>query len=154
MGEQNVEEFGLTVSDPGGHLAALERDRDELAATTPAGLVKAWRTLLGPADLEVTTGSLAAYLLDAMLGGIEGGLDGWFDDDVAFVRGWGFELDAIAVPVLHWQGAQDKMVPFGHGRWLAQQIPNVESHLSEEDGHLTLIARRVPQVHDWLLERF
>ena len=40
-----------------------------------------------------------------------------------------------------------------HGRWLAAHIPGVEAHISADDGHLTLIEHRVPEVHAWLLER-
>ena len=70
-------------------------------------------------------------------------LDGWFDDDIAFVRPWGFELDSIHGPVLHWQGEQDRFVPFGHGVWFSEHIPGVESQLSPDDGHLTLTERHL-----------
>jgi hypothetical protein len=29
---------------------------------------------------------------------------GWFDDDMAFINDWGFDLSAITVPVSLWQG--------------------------------------------------
>ena len=154
MGEQNVEEFGAIFEGDERHRELLERDRAELMSITPDQLVEAWQSLLGPADVEVTNGRLAAYILDCVRDAVGQSLDGWFDDDVAFVQPWGFELAAIRVPVLHWQGEQDKFVPFGHGVWLSQRIPDVESRLSAEDGHLTLAERRIPEVHAWLLERF
>ncbi len=103
---------------------------------------------------EVLTGRFAAFVLESVRAGIEKTLNGWLDDDVAFTRPWGFDLDAIRVPVLHWQGEQDKFVPFGHGVWLSEHIPGVESHLSPDDGHLTLVERHLPEVHAWLLERY
>jgi pimeloyl-ACP methyl ester carboxylesterase len=154
MGDQNIEEFGAIFEGEERHREVLERDRAELMSITPEQLVEAWQSLLGPADVEVTNGRLAAYILDAMRDGIGQSLDGWFDDDIAFTRPWGFGLDAISVPVLQWQGEQDKFVPFGHGVWLSERIPNVESRLTAEDGHLTLAERRIPDVHAWLLERF
>jgi pimeloyl-ACP methyl ester carboxylesterase len=154
MGEQNVEEFGAVFEGEEAHLAVLERDREEMLAASPEQLVELLETLLGPADVEVLTGRVAAFLLESMRAGIEGTLDGWFDDDVAFAQPWGFDLASIRVPVLHWQGEQDKFVPFGHGVWLSQHVPGVESRLSPEDGHLTLCERRIPEVHAWLLERF
>jgi pimeloyl-ACP methyl ester carboxylesterase len=154
MGEQNIEEFGVIFEGEEAHRAALERDRQELLAVSPEKLVEAWTTLLGPADREVLTGALAGFFLAHVRAGIERTVDGWFDDDVAFTRPWGFDLGSIRVPVLHWQGEQDKFVPFGHGVWLSQHIPGVESHLTPDDGHLTLIERRIPEVHAWLVERY
>jgi pimeloyl-ACP methyl ester carboxylesterase len=154
MGEQNIQEFGAILEGEERHRETLERDGAEILAATPDSLVEAWKTLLGPADVAVTNGRLAGYLLDAMRDAIDQSLDGWLDDDVAFATPWGFELDSIRIPVLHWQGEQDKFVPFGHGVWLAEHIPGVDSRLTPEDGHLTLVERRVPEVHDWLLERF
>ena len=153
MGEQNVEEFEVIFEGEESHRALLERDRKELLSTTPEKLVETWRTLLGPADREVATGELAAALLKHIRAGVEQSLDGWFDDDVAFTLPWGFDLASIGIPVLHWQGEQDKFVPFAHGVWLSQHIPGVESRLTPEDGHLTLV-ERVPEVHAWLLGHY
>lgn len=81
------------------------------------------------------------------------GVAGWRDDDLAFTRPWGFELADIRVPVLLWQGVQDLMVPVAHGRWLAERIPGVEAHISEADGHLSIVEGRLPEILDWLRAR-
>ena len=152
MGEKNIEEFGAVLEGEKAHRAVLERDRDELAGITAEQLVDAWTTLLGPADRAVLTGELARFILESGREGIANGIEGWFDDDIAFATPWGFELSSIRVPVLHWQGRQDKFVPYGHGVWLSEHIPNVESRLTDEDGHLTIPERRIADVHAWLLE--
>jgi pimeloyl-ACP methyl ester carboxylesterase len=154
MGQQNIDDFGAVLAGEEEHLAAVERNREQLLATTPGELVEVWSTLLGPADVAILDAEVAGFILDNLRAGIEDGGAGWFDDEEAFVRPWGFELSSIRVPVLHWQGEQDKMVPFGHGVWLSKHIPGVESRLSADDGHLTLYAQRIPEVHSWLLERY
>jgi pimeloyl-ACP methyl ester carboxylesterase len=153
MGELNVEEFGVIFEGEEAHRAAMEEQREGLLAAKPEDLVEQWGTLLGPADREVATGEFAAELLEHMRAGLEPGGDGWLDDDLAFVKPWGFDVASIRVPVLLWQGEQDKFVPFGHGVWLAERIPGVDARLTAEDGHLTLAQRRIPEVHAWLLER-
>jgi hypothetical protein len=50
------------------------------------------------------------------------------------------------------RGSHDQFVPFGHGEWLAGRIPGVEARLLDHDGHLTLPAHRVGEVHSWLAE--
>jgi pimeloyl-ACP methyl ester carboxylesterase len=155
MGEGNIEEFGIVVD--GGEAAirplALEQAA-EMTSTTKEQLVEAMAGFLTPVDAAEITGAIGATLLEQFHGAFSAGVDGWVDDDLAFVSPWGFSLTDIAVPVLLWQGRQDAMVPYGHGVWLAGQIPGVEAHLSEEDGHLTLITRRIPEVHQWLRDRW
>ena len=153
MGEKNVEEFAALLKDEEAHLEGLRHEREELLAATAEDLAEAWRSLLGPADVDVLTGDLAAFLLESMRAGLEPGYEGWLDDDIVFVWPWGFELAAIRVPVLHWHGVQDRFVPVSHAEWLATQIPGVESRITPEDGHLTLLEHRIPEVHAWLLER-
>jgi pimeloyl-ACP methyl ester carboxylesterase len=153
MGEQNVEEFGVIFEGEEAHRASMERQRAELLSIEPGQLVEAWQTLLGPADREAAIGEFAAHLLEHMRAGIGPQGDGWLDDDLAFVSPWGFDVTSIRVPVQLWHGEQDKFVPLAHGVWLAERIPDVDAHLSAEDGHLTLFLRRVPEIHAWLLER-
>ena len=37
-------------------------------------------------------------------------MDGWVDDDLAFVAPWGFSLGEITTPVAIWQGSLDSVV--------------------------------------------
>jgi pimeloyl-ACP methyl ester carboxylesterase len=151
MGEANVAEFGLTLEGREALEPFLRHERDAMLAAGPAGLAEAMRTLLSPADHAVFTGETADYMFEAFRAGNEERLDGWLDDDLAFAKPWGFELEQIDVPVLLWQGAEDRFVPFAHGEWLARRIPAVDARLSRDDGHLTLLVRRLGEVHGWLV---
>jgi pimeloyl-ACP methyl ester carboxylesterase len=153
MGEGNIIEHAAILEGGEAFERFLEREAAQFLAATPEQLVDALRLHLSDVDAAELTGELAAFMLAAFADGLRNGIAGWRDDDYAFVAPWGFELESIRVPVLLRQGRQDRMVPFGHGAWLAGQIPGVEAELSEEHGHLTL-RRGIPEVHAWLLERF
>lgn len=150
MGESNVTEFTFALKGPEYLEPFLRAERDVIIAGGAEALTEALRTLLTPVDKAVLTGEVADYMFRAFRVGSEERLDGWLDDDFAFARPWGFELEQIGVPVQLWQGAEDRFVPFAHGEWLAKRIPTVEAHLSPADGHITLLVRRIGDVHEWL----
>jgi len=153
MGELNADDTRLYFKDPAAARAKAEQDRLEFLELSAEDLHDQLKTLLSPADAAVLTGELAQYLVDCTRSGLAPGTEGWWQDDVAFKEPWGFEFASIRTPVLLYHGRQDRFVPFGHGEWLARQIPGVQAELSDEDGHLTLTENHLDQVHAWLLER-
>jgi len=153
MGELNVEDTKLMLEDRPAARAKCQSDRLEMLSLTADALLEYLKTLLSPVDAAVLTGDLAHYLIASMRDGLAPGSDGWWDDGVAMIEPWGFDLAAITTPVLLRHGRQDRFVPFAHGQWLAGAIPGVQAELTDEDGHLTLLDRRLEDIHNWLLER-
>jgi pimeloyl-ACP methyl ester carboxylesterase len=153
MGQLNVDDTVLMLEDPVAARAQREQERLEMLGMTPEGLLELLNTLLSPTDAAALSGELAEYLVAATGSGLAPGWEGWWDDDVAFLEPWGFELDSIRTPVLLRHGREDRFVPFGHGEWLARHIPGVQAELTDDDGHLTLTERHLDDVHAWLLER-
>ena len=90
---------------------------------------------------------LAANFREAIRTGVEG----WFEDDIAFTRSWGFGLEEISVPAMIWQGSADLMVPFSHGQWLASQLPGASAHLEEGEGHLSVALGALDRMLDELV---
>ena len=86
---------------------------------------------------------------DAMRAG-RAGPDGLIDDDVAFARDWGFELEAVTTPVLVVQGGLDRVIPPAHGDALLRALPNAELWLRPRDGHVSVL-HACPVAMDWLL---
>jgi pimeloyl-ACP methyl ester carboxylesterase len=153
MGQANVDDFKLQQSDKQAARAKLETEREQTLAASADDLTEILKTLLTPTDAAALTGEFAEYLAWTGREGLAPGSQGWWDDGEALASQWGFELDAIRVPVLLLHGRQDQFVPFGHGQWLAARIPGVEARLLDEDGHLTLVTNRIEEVHAWLAER-
>jgi pimeloyl-ACP methyl ester carboxylesterase len=150
QGEANRDEWAAVQSGREAIEAFCEREAAELVQATGPMLVELLGSILSPPDAAVLSAELGDYLAASARDALAPGVEGWVEDDFAFLAPWGFELDRIEVPVLLWQGVQDLMVPTAHGRWLAGRIPGVEAHVSDEDGHLTLWERRWPSVLDWL----
>jgi pimeloyl-ACP methyl ester carboxylesterase len=138
MGDDNLEEFGEALKGEEPLRAWLDRARPELVDITAADVAASLGNLIPPVDEAVLTGEFAEDLAAEFRQAVSLGVDGWLDDDLAFTRPWGFDLDAITVPTYVWQGSEDLMVPFAHGQWLAGRIAGVTAHLEPGEGHLSI----------------
>ena len=146
MGEGNEVEFGAAVEGEQPLRVVIGPWREQMLAGGTQGTYDALVTVLSPPDREVFSTDFAEDFHRGVQTSLRDGVDGWVDDDLAFVRPWGFALDDVRVPVHLWQGGQDLMVPPAHGRWLAEHLPTCTPHLLPDDGHLTLLLRRPAQI--------
>jgi pimeloyl-ACP methyl ester carboxylesterase len=152
MGESNQIEYPLAARDPDELLRWMRPQAEALGAVEPNEIVSELRSVISEVDEAQLTGPLGELLATSFHRAFRAGPWGWFDDDLAFVRPWGFELASIGVPVSVWQGRQDLMVPFEHGEWLVEHIPTARSRLRPEHGHLSLAVGSMGEILDDLLD--
>jgi len=138
MGEDNVVEFGAALEGPDALRPYLQAQAAMLAGAAPDEIVSAMASLVPPVDQTALSGDLSEDVIAGMREGLAHGIDGWLDDDLAFVAPWGFELSEISRPVSLWQGSSDLMVPFAHGEWLAARVPGASVHLVPDAGHFSV----------------
>lgn len=96
------------------------------------------------------------YLSQSFREGLQQSCDGWIDDDLAFLQPWGFDVGENKTPVLLYQGSDDKMVPFAHGKWIAKHLPESVSQirLLEGHGHISIFLDHVDEMIDGLLKHY
>jgi pimeloyl-ACP methyl ester carboxylesterase len=151
MGEENIEEFAAAQAGEAQLLAYLQAHGTELAASTGQEIHGVLSDLLSEVDRLALSGAFAEHLARCMRVGLEHGMWGWLDDDLAFIADWGFDLAAITAPVSVWHGAQDRFVPFAHGQWLADHVAGARAHLLPDDGHLSVCIGAYGAVLDELI---
>jgi pimeloyl-ACP methyl ester carboxylesterase len=150
MGPENIEEFGAAIEGEERLKPYLEREAAALRDVTGSELAAALGGLVSEVDKRALTGDYAEIMAESFRRAVSAGIAGWRDDDLAFTRPWGFDLNTIRVSVAIWQGDEDRMVPFAHGQWLAANIPGARSRLLPGDGHLSLVTH-LERVLDELL---
>jgi pimeloyl-ACP methyl ester carboxylesterase len=151
MAPENREEFGAASTSDAALEAFLERSAVGLRDVTGAEVADELGGLVPEVDRAALTGAFADHGAALFRDSVRTGIWGWFDDDLAFFRDWGFDLDAIRVPVTIWQGTEDRMVPFAHGRWLADHVPGARARLMEGEGHLSLAVSAFDRIMDELV---
>jgi pimeloyl-ACP methyl ester carboxylesterase len=151
MGAENVEEFNAALESDAALLDFKERNWPIFRVVTGDEMAEAFGDLIDHVDRASLTGEFAEYVAASVREGLRESYWGWFDDDKAFVKPWGFDLAEIRVPVHIWQGGHDRMVPFAHGTWLAAHIPTAIPHLDPEDGHLRIVVQEMGTILDELI---
>ena len=145
MAEENVAEYTAAATGREAYAAYLEQEFLPVLMADADDLAEAMGGLLPPADRAALDRPFLEWLTETFHRAGTQRIDGVLDDGQAAVRPWGFDLASITVPVAIYQGRQDAMVPFAHGEWLAAHVPGAQAHLTDDDGHLTLVTR-MPEI--------
>jgi pimeloyl-ACP methyl ester carboxylesterase len=153
MDPQNLKELGWAEAGEEVLTRELEREQAEVetrAAEDPT-------TIFGDFELsesdraQLQRPEFAQVVRESTLEQAALGVWGWVDDDLAFLRPWGFDVAEIAVPVLVWYGRTDVFVPPAHGDWLAANVPDCIVKVDDVAGHLgTDPEREIAENMTWL----
>lgn len=153
MDAENVKELGWAEAGEGVLLAELEREQEALekrVAEDPSTLLSAFdlsesdqTQLVRPEIRQIISESVPEQALN--------GVWGWVDDDLAFLRPWGFDVRDVSIPVLIEYGDTDVLVPAAHGDWLAANVPGCVVKLDNDAGHLgSDPEREIAENVEWL----
>lgn len=138
MAEENKVEFGAALEGREVLEPALVEMSEGMDAVTAEQVAESLGGLVSESDRRALTGELAEYLASSLSTAVSTGIAGWRDDDLAFVRPWGFDLTSITAPVTVWQGDEDRMVPLAHGQWLAAHVPGARWRQHQGEGHISV----------------
>jgi pimeloyl-ACP methyl ester carboxylesterase len=153
MDPQNLKELGW--AEDGEEVLTRELEREQAEVETRAA--EDPTTIFGDFELsesdraQLQRPEFAQVVRESTLEQAALGVWGWVDDDLAFLRPWGFDVAEIAVPVLVWYGRTDVFVPPAHGDWLAANVPDCIVKVDDVAGHLgTDPEREIAENMTWL----
>ena len=138
MGPENHDEFGAALKGEAVITQWMNENAVPMKQVTGNDIREAFGGLIGDADKAVLEGAVADEMAATMRNGLAVSFDGWIDDDLVFVKPWGFDLAAITKPVFLWQGDDDFMVPHAHSYWLEKHIPTATLTFKPGEGHISL----------------
>lgn len=101
---------------------------------------------------EAALGGAWSWMLTVVNAALEGGDEGMVEDLLAGAQAWGFAPADVTVPALIMHGDADRMVPSGHGEWIAAHCPTAELRLAAGAGHITVLDA-APAALAWLREQ-
>ena len=150
MGQDNLDEFGEAAAGEHRIRAYLDAARPGLQNATVSEIITEMASLLPEIDRAALSDEYGEDLATGYHEALRVGVDGWLDDDLAFLDDWGFELNEISVPTSLWQGTADLMVPPSHGEWFASHLPQARVTILEGEGHLSLAIGELDRMMDGL----
>lgn len=129
--------------------------RTKVLDVDAASVIKSMSNAFSQIDAEALSQNpeLGQHVVDARNEGLRVSADGWVDDDLCFMKPWGFKLAEIKVPIIFYHGDQDKAVPFDRAKLLAEKLPQdkVKKHLMSNQGHISIFVGQCDAIIDELL---
>jgi pimeloyl-ACP methyl ester carboxylesterase len=148
LAELNVKEFGAAVEGREAieaflqpYVDGIRADPDDVIEQILAELPEVDRRLAAKPEIRT-------IMKQSFSEAVRQGSRGWADDDLAFAKPWGFDLEDVTVETRVWQGELDVLTPRPHGEYVASRLPNARFELLEGGGHF--LDKEWAVVLDWL----
>lgn len=138
MGPENHEEFGAAVQGEASIENWMQTNATAFKNVQGSDLIESFGGLIGEADKRALTPQVAELDAASYRRALSVSYLGWLDDDLAFVKPFGFNLAEVSKPVYVWQGDDDFMVPRAHSEWLEKHIPTAKLNFLPGHGHISL----------------
>jgi pimeloyl-ACP methyl ester carboxylesterase len=153
MDNENVKEFGWALAGEEVLTRELEgvyAQMKERVAEDPSNILEGFD--LSDSDrAALAQPELRQIIRESTFEHSARGVDGWVDDDLAFVHPWGFDVQQISVPVLVRYGSADVLSPPVHGEWLAANVPGCIVKVDTVAGHLSTNPEKdIAEIVRWL----
>jgi pimeloyl-ACP methyl ester carboxylesterase len=148
LADLNVKEFGAAMEgreaieaflEP--YVEGIQRNPDDVIEQILAELPEVDRELGSRPEFR-------AIMKESFTEAVRQGSRGWADDDLAFAKPWGFELEDVTVETRVWQGELDVLTPRPHGAYVASRLPSARFELLEGGGHF--LDKEWTVVLEWL----
>jgi pimeloyl-ACP methyl ester carboxylesterase len=148
LAELNVKEFSAALEGKEAIETFLQPYVDGIRADVDA-VIDEMLTELPEIDRErASRPEMRAIMKESFVEAVRQGSRGWADDDLAFAKPWGFELEDVHAETRVWQGELDVLTPRPHGEYVASRLPNARFELLEGGGHF--LDEEWSFVFDWL----
>ncbi|HKO27737.1 MAG TPA: alpha/beta hydrolase [Solirubrobacteraceae bacterium] len=151
MGAENIEEIAAVRASDRALQQYLEGEATEMDGVQASQIAAVLGDVVCEADRRVITGRFAEWMAEDSAKSLAAGVWGWFDDDRALFRDWGFDLSEIGAPLTLWHGEEDRFVPVAHGEWMAART-GAKAELRPGEGHLSLAISSYGEILDRLLD--
>jgi pimeloyl-ACP methyl ester carboxylesterase len=148
LADLNVKEFGAALEGQKAIEAFLQPYVEGIREDVD-GVIEGILSELPEVDKQLASRpEIRAIMRESFIEAVRQGSRGWADDDLAFARSWGFELEDVTVETRVWQGELDVLTPRPHGEYVASRLPNARFELLEGGGHF--LDEEWALVLDWL----
>jgi pimeloyl-ACP methyl ester carboxylesterase len=148
LAELNVKEFSAALEGREAIEAFLEPYVEGIRADVD-GVIEGILSELPEVDRKLAARpEFRAVMKQSWVESVRQGSRGWADDDLAFAKPWGFDLEDVTVETRVWQGELDVLTPRPHGEYVASRLPNARFEVLEGGGHF--LDKEWSVVLDWL----
>ncbi len=153
MGPENAVEFALAQEGGAPYEEYMAAAGEEIAKLDADTLYDALGGLLSEVDRAALADDAdRATFVESMTYGFADGWRGYFDDNVAVLEPWGFDVLSIDRPVHLFYGGADLSVPPTHGAWLRGNIPRVVTHHRPNEGHISIFSEHFDELAETLAD--